>query len=165
MTEVPARADVADGAQTWDLDYRPQRLVRIALVVATVVLALHITFGLLLTISNTGAANIGVNDEIAIILIGVLLTGAVLLFTRPRLRVGPCGVAVRNLTGERRFDWESVRGLGYPARGFGARLLLPSDEHIPVLAVQAGDGERAVAVMRHYRELQERYAPATPTAD
>lgn len=153
-----------DTTAVWDLEYRPRRLQRIAVITAAVVLAIHITFGILLTISNTGPQNIGLDDQLSIIFIGVLISGAILLFTRPRLRVGPSGVAVRNLVGERLFGWDRVQGLTYPDKGWSAWLLLPADEHIPVLAVQAGDGERAVDAMNAFRELDERYRPR-PAAD
>ncbi len=141
----------------WDMIYRPHRLVRIAIVVAAIVLVIHIVFGVLLTISDTGPENIGVSDQASIIIIGLIIACAVLLFTRPRLRVGKAGVSVRNLWSDRLFEWDRVRGLTYPDRGFGAQLLLPADEHIPVLAVQAGDGDRAVDAMERYRELEARY--------
>jgi hypothetical protein len=146
-----------DTAVEWDLVYRPRRMPRVAVVAAIVVLAIHVTFGALLTISDTGARNIGLSDQLAIGLIGVIITGAVLLFTRARLRVGPAGVGVRNLVGERVFEWDRVQGMTYPDKGFSARLLLPADEHVPVLAVQAWDSDRAVAAMTAFRELEERY--------
>lgn len=146
-----------DTAVEWDLVYRPRRMPRVAVVAAIVVLAIHVTFGALLTISDTGARNIGLSDQLAIGLIGVIITGAVLLLTRARLRVGPTGVGVRNLVGERVFEWDRVQGMTYPDKGFSARLLLPADEHVPVLAVQAWDSDRAVAAMTAFRELEERY--------
>lgn len=155
---------MSDAGNAWDVVYRPRRLPRQAVAAAVVVLIIHVTFGLLLTISDTGVRNIGIGDQAAIILIGVLVAGIVLLFTRPRLRIGPAGVGVRNLAAERLFGWDRVRGLSYPGKGFGARLLLPADEHVPVLAVQAGDGDRAVAAMESYRDLAARYAPDDATA-
>lgn len=149
----------------WDMIYRPRRLPRWAVAVAAVVLAIHVIFGVLLTISDTGPRNVGVSDQAAIIGIGVIIACAILLLTRPRLRVGPTGVSVRNLWSDRLFGWDRVRGLTYPDSGFGGRLLLPADEHIPVLAIQAGDGERAVAAMEEYRRLQQRYSPDTTTDD
>ncbi|WP_238422327.1 PH domain-containing protein [Gordonia sp. 'Campus'] len=146
-------ADVA----SWDLVYRPRKLPRWAVAAAVVVLAIHITFGLLLTIDDVGVRNLGGSDQVAIILIGVLVAGAILLLTRPRLRVGPQGVEVRNLATTRLFEWDRVLGLTYPESGFGAWLLFPSDEHITVLAVQAGDGQRAIDTMARFRELEERY--------
>lgn len=143
----------------WDLEYRPRRLRRIAVIAAVVVLAIHITFGVLLTISDTGPKNIGLGDQLAIMLIGALEAGAILLFTRPRLRVGSMGVSVRNLVSDRLFDWVEVQGLTYPDKGWSAWLLLPADEHVPVLAVQATDADRAVTAMNDFRALEERYGP------
>ncbi|MFW0794614.1 PH domain-containing protein [Gordonia sp. CPCC 205515] len=141
----------------WDLEYRPRRLRRLAVIAAVVVLAIHITFGALLTISDTGPQNIGLGDQFAIILIGIVEAAAILLFTRPRLRVGASGVSVRNLVSERLFGWDGVEGLTYPDKGWSAWLLLPADEHVPVLAVQAWDADRAVTAMNDFRELEERY--------
>jgi hypothetical protein len=154
----------ASGDEVWDLVYRPHRMPMYAVAAAVVVLIIHIVFGVLLTISDTGPRNIGTSDQAAIVIIGVVICGAILLFTRPRLRVGPAGVAVRNLATERVFDWDTVVGLTYPDRGFGAQLELPADEHVPVLAVQAGDGDRAVEAMNRYRELEERYRAARGSA-
>ncbi|MDL9935807.1 PH domain-containing protein [Gordonia sp. ABSL1-1] len=128
-----------------------------AVAAAIVTLAIHITFGALLTIRDTGVARVGTPDQIALVLVGVVICGAILLFLRPRLRVGAAGVEVRNLVSERIFGWDEVRGLTYPDRGFGGQLELPHDEHVPVLAVQAGDGDRAVEAMNRYREIEERY--------
>lgn len=155
---------MAESSDRWDLVYRPRRTPRTAIIVAIVVLAIHIVFGALLTISDTGVRNIGLGDQLAIMLIGVVVSGAILLFTRSRLRVGPAGVAVRNLVSERLFEWDRVRGIAYPEKGFSARLLLPDDEHVPILAIQANDRDRAVEAMNGFRELEERYRPARRSA-
>jgi len=141
---------------SWDLEYRPTRSPRYAWVIAIVLVAVHVTFGALMRVSNTGT-NFRVTDEVGLAMIGVVLAGCVLLFTRPRLRVGPDGVGVRNLFAERVFDWEAVRGIWYPDKGAWARLELPEYEHVPVMAVQALDGESAVSAMARFRELREEY--------
>lgn len=149
--------DQAAGGDDWEFEYRSRRLAMIGGVAAVVVLVIHITFGALLTISNTGPDNIGFVDQAAIILIGVVIASAVMLLARPRLRVGPQGVAVRNLATERIFGWDQVLGLDYPEKGFGGQLALPGDEHVPVLAIQAGDGEKAVGAMERFRAIEARH--------
>jgi hypothetical protein len=146
----------------WDLEYRPTRSPRYAWVIAVLLVAAHVTFGALMRVSNTGT-NFRVTDEVGLAMIGVVLAGCVLLFTRPRLRVGADGVGVRNLLAERVFDWDSVRGIWYPDKGAWARLELPDYEHVPVMAVQALDGDRAVAAMSGFRELRDKYG--VPTGD
>lgn len=143
----------------WDFVYRPRKLFRWVAIAIGIVLVIHITFGLLLTIEDTGPRNIGLDDQAALILIGLLLSALLLLLTRARLRVGPRGIGVRNMVGEKVYGWERTRGLTYPDKGFGAHLLFPNDEYVTVLAVQAGDGDRAVAAMARYRELERQYRP------
>ncbi|MCF8569777.1 PH domain-containing protein [Gordonia sp. HY002] len=150
------REVTADG---WVLVYTPRWIRRVAYWVAGVVIAIHLTFGLLLDISYTGVG-VGWSDKIGLIAVGFVIAGAVLLLTRSRLCVGPEGVGVRNLVGERVWGWDEVQGLEYPEKGWSAHLLLPYDEHVPVMAVQARDGERAIDAMTRFRELQGEYAPA-----
>ncbi|NMO00458.1 PH domain-containing protein [Gordonia sp. TBRC 11910] len=133
---------------------------RAAITVAVLLVIVHAVFGALLTISDTGP-DVGLSDQIGIALIGVVEAGAVLLLTRARLRVGPSGIAVRNLVSERIFGWDEIGGLVYPEGKFCARLLLPSDEYVPVLAVQARDGDRAVAAMENVRDAEQRYGRST----
>ncbi|MFT3715251.1 MAG: PH domain-containing protein [Gordonia sp. (in: high G+C Gram-positive bacteria)] len=150
-------AELEQTPPEWVYTYRPEAIRTIASVVAAVVVAIHLVFGLLLGISYTGV-NVGWLDKSALIVQGLIIAAAVLLFTRSRLRVGPQGVGVLNLVSERIYGWDVVQGLSYPDKAQWARLLFPQDEHIPVMAVQARDGDRAVEAMREFRELQERYS-------
>ena len=54
------------------------------------ILAAHIAVGALLKISSTGVI-FQTADQVAIALLGVVIAGVVLLFARPRLRVGAAG--------------------------------------------------------------------------
>ncbi|OPX15471.1 PH domain-containing protein [Gordonia sp. i37] len=158
MNEARPEPAVTDASTSeWDMEYRSRRLRLIGIVAAAVVVVIHVTFGLLLTISNTGPDNIGWSDQAALICIGLVEACAIMLLARPRLRVGSRGVSVRNLATERLFEWDQVRGLTYPDKGFGGQLELPADEHVPVLAIQAGDGARAIEAMERYREIEQLY--------
>jgi hypothetical protein len=92
-------------------------------------------------------------------LLGLVLAGLVLLFARPRLRVGPAGLSVRNLFGYRLIPWQDVAGVSFPAGRRWARIDLPDDEYVPVMAIQAVDKDRAVAAMDTLRSLLARYRP------
>lgn len=142
---------------TWDLVYRPAKIRWIVAGAIVVVLAIHITFGALLNISDTGVT-VRLSDQLGLISIGIVIACLLLLFLRSRLRVGPEGVGVRNMVSERFYRWDEVVGLEYPEKAQFARLLLPHDEHIPVMAVQARDGHEAVEAMREFRTLRDRYA-------
>ena len=136
----------------WDLEVRPHLTPYFAYGAAAVIFAVHVIVGVLLKISSTGV-------QVAIALLGAVIAGAVLLFARPRLRVGASGVAVRNLFGYRLIPWSDVVGVTFPRGARWARVDLPDDEYIPVMAIQAVDKERAVEAMDNVRGLLARYRP------
>jgi len=52
-----------------------------------------------------------------------------------------------------------VVGVSFPAGRRWARIDLPDDEYIPLMAIQAVDKERAVDAMDTVRSLLARYRP------
>ncbi|MDV3124832.1 PH domain-containing protein [Mycobacterium sp. 21AC1] len=143
---------------TWEVEVRPHRTPIFAYGAALIIVALHVTVGALLKIKSTGVI-FQTADQVAIALLGVIIAGAVLMFARPRLRAGAAGVAVRNLLGYKLIPWSEVVGLSFPQGARWARVDLPDDEYIPVMAIQAVDKDRAVDAMDRLRTLFERYRP------
>ena len=82
-----------------------------------------------------------------------MLAGLVLLFARPRLRVGAAGLSVRNVLSDRLVPWDDVVGVSFPVGARWARIDLPDDEYIPLMAIQSVDKDRAVAAMDTVRSL------------
>ncbi|OBK12282.1 PH domain-containing protein [Mycobacterium asiaticum] len=148
----------APETEKWDLVCRPRLTPMFAYVAAFLILAAHIVVGLLLKTGSTGVV-FQTADQVAMAVLGVVLSGAVLLLTRPRLRVGAAGVSVRNLLGDRLIRWPELVGVSFPAGSRWARVDLPDDEYIPVMAIQAVDKERAVDAMDAVREQLARYRP------
>jgi hypothetical protein len=142
----------------WDLEVRPHLTPYFAYGAAALILAAHVTVGALLKISSTGVI-FRTADQVAIALLGVVIAGAVLMFARPRLRVGASGVSVRNLFGDKLIPWTDVVDVSFPLGARWARVDLPDDEYIPAMAIQAVDKERAVEAMDNVRELLVRYRP------
>jgi hypothetical protein len=142
----------------WDLEVRPHLTPYFAYGAAAVILAAHVTVGVLLKISSTGVI-FQTADQVAIALLGAVIAGVVLLFARPRLRIGAPGVAVRNLFSYRLIPWADVVGVTFPPGARWARVDLPDDEYIPAMAIQAVDKERAVEAMDSVRVLVARYRP------
>ena len=142
----------------WDLEVRPHLTPYFAYAAAALILAIHIAVGALLKIRSTGVV-FQTADQIAIALLGVVIAGAVLLFARPRLRAGTAGLAVRNLLGEKLIGWPDVVGVSFPVGARWARVDLPDDEYIPLMAIQAADKERAVAAMDALRAVLAKYRP------
>jgi hypothetical protein len=142
----------------WDLEVRPHLTPYFAYGAAAVIVISAVAVGVLLKISSTGVI-FQTADQIAMALLGVVIAGAVLLFARPRMRIGAPGVAVRNLFGYRLIPWSDVVGVTFPRGARWARVDLPDDEYVPVMAIQAVDKERAVDAMDRVRGLLVRYRP------
>lgn len=144
------------GAAPELLVVRPVRVRRVAGASAATVVVVFTTVALLLTGDATGVYFRPV-DQVAMVLFGLMLGGAILLLARPRVRVGPEGVGVRNILGEQVFPWALVREVSFPRDARWARLELPDDEYVAMMAIQAADGERAVAAIRRLRDLHRQH--------
>lgn len=149
---------MTDTAGDWDIEIRPHLTPYFAYGAAAIIVAVHVVVGLLLKIRSTGVI-FQTSDQVAIALLGVVIAGLVLMFARPRLRVGAPGVAVRNLVGYRLIPWEQVVDVSFPVGARWARVDLPDDEYVPAMAIQAVDKDRAVEAMEQVRTLLARYRP------
>jgi PH (Pleckstrin Homology) domain-containing protein len=149
--------------EAWDVELRPHRSPLFIYAAAFLIAAMHIVVGALLKIKSSGVI-FHTADQVAIALLGLVIAGAVLLFARPRLRVGPAGLSVRNLLGDKLVPWADVVGVSFPAGRRWARIDLPDDEYIPLMAIQAVDKERAVDAMDAVRSLLARYRPDLRTS-
>lgn len=157
--EPAGAAGAVVGRPEWDLEVRPRRARRTAVVVAVLLVVVFTTLGVFLRTGYTGV-NFRVADQFAMAGIGVLGAAAVLLLTRPRVRVGPRGVVVRNVLGDNEFGWQHIRGVSFPDRKSWARLELVGDEYVPMLAIRANDKEYAAAALQRLRELGAKYSEA-----
>jgi hypothetical protein len=142
----------------WDAQIRPRLTPYAAYAAAVVLVVAHIVIGLLLKIGSTGVI-FQTSDQIAMAVLGVVLAGLVLLFARPRLRVGAAGLSVRNALSDRLVPWDDIVGVSFPAGARWARIDLPDDEYVPLMAIQSVDKDRAVAAMDTVRSLLARYRP------
>jgi hypothetical protein len=146
---------------SWDVQVRPHLTPYFAYAAAFVIAAAHVVVGLLLKIKSSGVI-FQTADQVAMAGLGLVIAGLVLLFARPRLRVGAAGLSVRNLLGDRLVPWSDVVGVSFPTGARWARIDLPDDEYIPLMAIQAVDKDRAVDAMDTVRTLLARYRPDLP---
>ncbi|OBI09377.1 hypothetical protein AWC18_05635 [Mycolicibacter nonchromogenicus] len=145
-------------APHWDLQVRPRMMRYGVWVVASLIVTIHVVVSLLLTIRASGVI-FRTYDRVAVIVLGLIVAGALLLLTRARVRAGEAGVSVRNALGDRLIPWSQVLGVTFPPGKRWARLELPDDEYIPLVAIQSADKEHAVEAMRELRALVSRYRP------
>jgi hypothetical protein len=142
----------------WDLEVKPHLTPYFAYGAAFAIAAAHIAVGFLLKVGTSGVI-FQTSDQVAIAILGLIIGALVLLFARPRLRVGASGIAVRNLLTYRLIPWSDVVGVSFPQGARWARVDLPDDEYVPAMAIQSVDKERAVEAMDDVRALVSRYRP------
>jgi len=143
-------------AGSWDAEFRPRTTARYAYGGAALIMAAGLTVAVLLKNRSTGPV-LRTADQFAMAGLAAVLAGVVLLLIRPRLRVGAAGLAVRNVLGYRLIPWDEVVDVSFPPGKRWARVDMPFNEYVPVLAIQLFDGDRAVAAMDTVRELMDRY--------
>src|ERR1700733_920548 len=97
----------------WDVQVRPHLTSYVAYAAAFVIAAALIVVGLLLKMKSSGVI-FQTADQVAMAGLGLVIAGFVLLFARPRLRVGAAGLSVRNLLGERLVPWSDVVDVSFP---------------------------------------------------
>lgn len=140
----------------WDAEFAPRKMPSIAYGVAAVIVVAGLTVAIVSQENSTGAF-LRTADQFAMAGLAAAVAGGVLLLTRPRLRVGAAGLAVRNVLGYRLIPWDQVIDVSFPPGKRWARVDLEHNEYIPVLAIQSLDQERAVAAMDTVRGLMSRY--------
>jgi hypothetical protein len=150
-------------AATWDAQVRPHLTPYFAYGAAFLIAGAHIAVGFLLKIKSSGVI-FQTADQVAIAGLGIVIGALVLLFARPRLRIGPAGLSVRNMLGDKFIPWIDVVDVSFPIGARWARVDLPDDEYVPVMAIQAVDKDRAVEAMDTVRELMARYRPGAVAA-
>lgn len=141
---------------------RPVRTTKIAVTTAAVVLIVFTITAIVMPHANAGA-HFTWKDQVSTGVLGLILAGFVLVFTRPRMRADADGVHIRNHWGPyKTVPWDVIVAVEFPKGRHFARLVLPADETIAIYAVQRADRERSVAVMRELRELlAQAHAPRT----
>ena len=131
---------------------RPHKVLLFAWVSAVVTVALFTAIAAVLRNTQTGVY-FRFADQVALVLLGLFIAGGLLLLARPRVRADADGIEVRNILTTQRYDWSDVQRVSFPDGASWARLDLPDDEYVSVLAIQAVDGTRAVDAITRVRAL------------
>lgn len=139
---------------------RPRKVRLVAVTAAVLLVAVFTVVAVLLRQTPTGVY-FNFSDQVAMVLVGLLLAGAALVLTRPRVRAGADGVEVRNLLGTRAVPWGLVLRVSFPDGAPWARLELPDDEYIAVMAIQSVDGRYAVRAIQALRTVHAEHTGGT----
>ena len=136
----------------------PIRLRRVATAVAVLVTVTFAVIAVLLGDTSSEGVSFGVGDQVAMVLLGLFIAAGIMLLARPSLVADERGLHVRNIFVSHDVPWEVVREVAFRDGSPWATLELADDDQLALLAVQASDGERAVATVRALRALQARHA-------
>lgn len=139
----------------WEAEFRPRTMRRAAVAAAAVIAVAGVVVAVL--DNRSSGAYMRVWDQIAWGGLALLIAAGVLLLTRPRVRVGPAGLLVRNVLEDKLIPWEDVVDVSFPPKKRWARVDLDSNEYVPVVAIQSVDREYAVTAMDTVRESMARY--------
>jgi hypothetical protein len=103
--------------------------------------------------TDSGRSEFHVEDQIAMILLGLVAAAAVLMFIRPRIIADSDGVRVRNLLAWKYFPWSVIAAVRFDRGSPWVALDLRNDDVISVMAVQAADKDYALDTVRALRRL------------
>ncbi len=132
---------------------RPRRLTWVCWLVAALVVVVFGVLAVALGRVPDGDAKFRMADQIAFFLLGLIIAGLALLFTRARVEATVDGVHVRNPFGTKDVPWQVVREVRLDEGAPWAVLELHDDETVQMLAVQSNDGDAAVDVVLELRAL------------
>jgi len=144
---------------------RPRKIRRVCFVLAPLVALVFAVLATLLSGSTgEGTAVFQRGDQVAMVVLGLLAAGAILLFTRPKVVADADHIKIQNVLGGYDIPWDIVRRIRFDRGNPWVSLELQDDDVIAVMAVQAADKEHAVAGVRALRALlaAHRAAAASP---
>lgn len=135
------------------VQHRPIVLTRVCWGVAALVMVVFVAVAVGLGEATTGEAQFRLADQIAMGVLGALIAGVVLGFTRARVTADLDGVRIRNVLGDKVIPWQVVRAVRMDDGAPWASLDLHDDDTIALFAIQSNDGERAVEAVLGLRAL------------
>jgi Bacterial PH domain len=136
--------------------FRPRRTRRVCLILAGVVVVVFAVVGALLRGPvDTGKGVFRASDQIAMVVLGLLIALGILAFARPKVVADAERVRIRNVIGGYDLPWQVVRGVRFNRGSAWVTLELEDDDVVAVMAIQAADKEYAVRAARSLRALLE----------
>jgi Bacterial PH domain len=156
VTTEPAQGELVPAPRVpgGPLTIRPRRIRRVCFWLAPAVVVFFVVLGLLLSGSaGEGDAAFGTADRVAMMMLGVFVAAAILLFARPKVVADAHHIKITNVIGGYDLPWNVVRTVRFDRGNPWVSLELQDDDIVAVMAIQAADKEYAVAGVRALRAL------------
>lgn len=142
------------------LSAQPRLTARIAWASSAFVLVVFVVTALVMKRYNAGAA-FNDKDQVATIVVGLVLAALLIMPTRPRIVADEQSVRLRAfLGGWRVVAWDVIVDVRFPSKVRFAQLVLPGEETLAIYAIQRFDKQYAVAAMQQLRDLFAATRPA-----
>jgi hypothetical protein len=103
--------------------------------------------------TESGKSYFHTEDQVAMVILGLLAAAGILVFTRPRVTADESGLRIRNLLGWVEVPWEIVAAIRFDRGTPWAQVELADDDLIAIMAVQAADKDYAVHAVRSLRTM------------
>ena len=143
----------------WDFAHEPRRMRKTVIALAVLIVIVHVIWAVILVRGDTGVT-IGIADQLAFVVTGLIFAGVLLTLLRIRVRVGEQGVELRGPLRTRLWPWADIVGLTFPRSSYFPRLELPAYEHAGIWAIQTFDRVEGVEAMSRLREVVRTYKPS-----
>ena len=144
---------------TWEFEHTPRRMRATVIALAVLIVIIHVVWAVILVRGDTGVT-IGVADQLAFVVTGLIFAGVLLTLLRIRVRAGEQGVELRGPLRTRGWGWEDIVGVTFPRSSYWPRLELPAYEHAGIWAIQSFDGRDGVEAMSRLREVIRAHKPS-----
>jgi hypothetical protein len=136
--------------------FRPARTRVVLLTAAVAIFVVIVTVALQLEQLNPG-------ERVSFILTAALLSGVLLLLSRPKVVADESGVTVVNITGRRHLQWPEILQVNLRPGDPWVFLNLSDGTSLPALGIQPGIAKkRAIEDARTLRALAEARSTADP---
>jgi hypothetical protein len=132
---------------------RPHRLRVVAWVCAVAIVAVFSLVATALTGPTEGGGTFARGDQLAMVGLGALIAGGVLLFTRPRVWADSRGIRIRNVLASYELPWEVIRRVRFDDSSPWAALDLQDDDTVALMAIQRSDHAQSLVAIRGLRAL------------
>src|SRR5262249_17229287 len=136
------------------IDAHAQKAKKVAYVAAVLVVIIFTSVAFTLHgKTESGRSVFHIEDQIAMVLLGLLAAAGILIFTRPRIIADRQGVRVRNLVAWKAYPWDMIAAVRFDRGSPWVAIDLLDDDVVSVMAVQATDKQYAVDAVRGLRRL------------
>jgi hypothetical protein len=130
--------------------WRPRRARIVAYGVAVVILTSMVLLAVALPGGTGGFRPV---DRVGVIVFGLAVVWFLFVLARPRVSADEKGVTVVNLVRRRRLEWAEIVEVNLRVGDPWVYLDLTDGTVLPVMALQAADGEHGRAMARQLRDL------------